>query len=176
MKQLIVLVMSISMLMALPSCKKGDEGPAGPSGPQGPAGPQGPIGITGNANVTQYNFPGHDFAADASSFLQVTTTADTMARSAWHVYLVRSPNSLVYPMPGFGYNAVSDYRMYWSFTSKANFFINKVSGAGEDYSSIRIIRFYANNVMTGGKFLEPQPEIDFSDYYAVCKYYNLPTD
>lgn len=166
--------MLFSLFIILPSCKKGDAGPAGPAGPQGPAGAQGPVGIAGNANVTQYTFPGKDFAADASLTLQFTTTADTMSRSVLYVYLVRTSGGLVYPIPGFGYGGNSDYRTYWSFTSKANIFINKVAGAGEDYGSIRVIRLYASNVMTGARLLEPQPEIDFTDYYAVCKYYNLP--
>ena len=169
--------MLFSLFISLPSCKKGDAGPAGPAGPagaQGPAGPQGPIGIAGNANVTQYTFPGNDFSATASETLQIATTADTVSRSVFYVYLFRSQNGLTYPIPGYAYGGFSDYRTYWSFTSKANIFINKVSGPGEDYASIRVIRIYASNVMNGAKSLEPQPEIDFKDYYAVCKYYNLP--
>jgi hypothetical protein len=96
-----------------------------------------------------------------------------MSRSVLYVYLVR-PNGLVYPIPGFGYGGFSDYRTYWSFTSKANVFISKVSGPGDDYVGIRVIRLYASNVTTSAKMLEPQPEIDFRDYYAVCNYYHLP--
>ncbi len=166
--------MLFSLFMTIPSCKKGDAGPAGPAGAQGPAGPQGPTGIAGNANVTQYTYAGNDFSSNPSLTLQLTTTADTMSRSVLYVYLVRASGGLVYPIPGFAYGGLSDYRTYWSFASKANIFINKVSGAGEDYASIRVIRIYASNVMTGGKLLEPQSEIDFSDYYAVCNYYHLP--
>ncbi|MEO5563002.1 MAG: hypothetical protein ABIR18_06190 [Chitinophagaceae bacterium] len=173
MKHLIVLMMSIFVLISVSSCKKGDMGPAGSAGAQGPAGPQGPIGITGNANVTQYNFAGNDFATTSNLILQITTTADTINRSVLYAYLVRQ-NGLVYPMPGYGVGGLSDYRMYWSFSSKANIFINKVSGAGDEYASIRVLRLYANNVLSAGRLLNPQPEIDFRDYYAVCKYYNLP--
>jgi hypothetical protein len=173
MKQLIVLSILFSLFITIPSCKKGDAGPSGPAGPQGAAGAQGPIGIAGNANVTQYTFPGKDFAADPSVTLQITTTADSTSRSVFYVYLVRA-NGLVYPIPGFAYGGFSDYRTYWSFSSKANIFITKVGGPGDDYASIRVIRIYASNVMTGARMLEPQPEIDFRDYYAVCKYYNLP--
>jgi hypothetical protein len=173
MKQLIALSILFSLFITLPSCKKGDAGPAGPAGALGPAGPQGPIGIAGNANVTQYVYAGRDFAVDPSLTLQISTTADTTARSVFYVYLVRA-NGLVYPIPGFGYGGTSDYRTYWSFSSQANIFISKVSGPGEAYGSIRVIRLYASNVMTGAKMLEPQPEIDFRDYHAVCKYYNLP--
>jgi hypothetical protein len=173
MKQLILLSILFSLFITLPSCKKGDDGPAGPAGPQGAAGPQGPTGIAGNANVTLYTFIGNDFAVNSSLTLQITSTADSVARSVFYVYLVR-PNGLVYPIPGFAFGGNSDYRTYWSFSSKVNIFINKVSGAGEDYAGIRVVRLYANNLVAGFRMLEPQPEIDFSDYYAVCKYYNLP--
>lgn len=169
----------LMIVLAIISCKKGDQGPAGPAGNTGPAGAigaQGPQGVAGNANVTQYTFAGQNFATAAATNLQVTTTADTMNRSAWFVYLVRASGN-VYPIPGFGVNGSSDYRLYWSFyifTSKVNFSVTKVSGPGEEYSSIRIIRIYANTVTTGGRMATQLPDIDFKDYYAVCKYYNLP--
>ncbi|WP_207514896.1 hypothetical protein [Longitalea luteola] len=165
----------VAVLLIFSACKKGDEGPAGPAGPagpQGPAGAQGPQGIAGNANVTQYTYGAHNFATSAIAALTVTTTADTMNRSAWFVYLVRSSGN-IYPIPGFGLNGTSDYRVYWShFSNKANFTISKVSGAGEEYTNIRIIRIYANTATAGGRI--GLPAIDFTDYYAVCKYYNLP--
>ena len=174
MKQLIVLFLSFSLLLSISSCKKGDAGPAGPPGPQGPAGVQGPIGIAGNANVTQYTFPGNDFSTNVSLNLGVTTSADTMNRSVFYIYLVRS-TGLIYPIPGYGSSGASDYRAWWSFsTTKATITISKVSGPGEEYASIKVIRLYANNVLAGAKWLEPQPEIDFRDYYAVCDYYHLP--
>jgi hypothetical protein len=157
------------------SCKKGDVGPAGPAGPQGPQGPQGPVGVAGNANATQYTFGTTNFATTPTVVLQVTTTADTMNRSAWFVYLIRSGGN-VYPIPGFGLNGTSDYRVYWSYAGgKANFTITRVSGAGEEYATIRVIRIYVNTLMTGGRFANPYlPEIDFTDYYAVRNYYGFP--
>src|SRR5688500_18522102 len=116
---------AIILFAAIMSCKKGDTGPEGPAGPAGPAGPQGPIGIAGNANATQYTFGLHNFATTPTIIRQVTTTADTMNRSAWFVYLVRSSGS-VYPIPGFGLNGSSEYRVYWSYGGgKANFTIAK---------------------------------------------------
>lgn len=169
----------LMIVLVIISCKKGDQGPAGPAGTTGAAGPagatgaQGPQGVAGNANVTQYNFAGQNFAINGIAILQVNTSADTMNRSAWFVYLVR-PSGNVYPIPGFGVNGSSDYRLYWSFVSgKVNFSIGKTSGPGEEYS-IRIIRIYANTVTTGGRMTTQLPDIDFKDYYAVCKYYNLP--
>jgi hypothetical protein len=152
-------------------CKKGDTGPAGPAGP---AGPQGPIGVAGNANVTQYTFGTHNFATTATVILQVSTTPDTASRSAWFVYLVRSGGN-VYPIPGFGLNGTSDYRVYWSYGGgKNNFTLNRTSGAGEEYATIRIIRMYANTLLPGGRFMNHPQTPDPRDYYAMCNYYNLP--
>lgn len=161
----------LMIVLAIISCKKGDRGPAGNTGP---AGDQGPQGVAGNANVTQYTFAGQNFITTASASLPVTTTEDTMSRSAWFVYLVRASGN-VYPLPGFGVNGSSEYRLHWFFNSgKVNFTITRVSGTGEDYSGIKIIRIYANTVATGGRMAPQLPDIDLSDYYAVCRYYDLP--
>jgi hypothetical protein len=183
MKKILYVPTAVLMfVLVIISCKKGDQGPAGPAGQAGAAGAtgatgatgaQGPQGVAGNANVTQYTFAGQNFAINGTAILQVSTSADTMNRSAWFVYLVR-PSGNVYPIPGFGVNGSSDYRLYWSFVSgKVNFSIGKISGPGEEYS-IRIIRIYANTVTTGGRMATQLPDIDFNDYYAVCKYYDLP--
>jgi hypothetical protein len=135
----------------------------------GDPGPEGPKGIDGNANVVQYDFGTHDFATQASVSLGITTTADTMNQSAWYVYLVRSSGN-VYPIPGVGVNGSSEYRLYWNYSAgKVNINISRVSGAGEEYSSIRVIRVYANSAVPGGR----RAVIDYNDYYAVCRYYGL---
>lgn len=158
----------------LVSCKKGDVGPEGPQGPAGPQGIQGPTGAAGNANVTQYSFGTHNFATTASAFLGVTTTADSANRSAWLVYLVRSSGN-VYPIPGFGLNGASEYRVFWSYSSgKVNFSISRVTGTGEEYTSIRIIRIYANQLGRGVQLSYWPEDLDVNDYYAVCRYYGIP--
>ena len=150
------------LLLVFASCKIGDTGP------------EGPPGISGNANVTQYTFGAHNFAISASTFLGVTTSADTMNQSAWYVYLVRSSGN-VYPIPGFGLNGSSEYRVFWSHSSgKATFSISKVNGPGEEYASIRIIRVYANSNLTGGRMATDPNAPDPRDYYAMCRYYGLP--
>lgn len=150
------------LLTAFISCKKGDTGP------------EGPAGVAGNANVTQYTFPAHNFATAASAFLDVTTTADTMNQSAWFVYLVRSGGN-VYPIPGFGLNGTSEYRLFWAHnTIKVNFSVSRISGPGEEYASIRIIRIYATNNVSGGRVAVDPDAPDPNDYYAMCRYYGLP--
>lgn len=170
----ILLLACLFLLMA--SCKKGDEGPEGPEGPAGPAGPIGPIGIQGapgNANVIQYNYPGYNFtsAGFSSVNLQVTTTADSMNRSAWNIYLVRASGN-TYPIPGWGLSGDSQYRvLIYHSGGKANFTITKHSGPGEDYANIRIIRIYANSSIPGGR--TAYPDLDFRNYEAVCKYFGF---
>ena len=166
---LLACIALISTLIFISCSKDGDQGPAGP---EGPAGPQGPQGIQGNANVTQYTFGAHNFATNGTASLQVTTTADTMNRSALFVYLVRASGN-VYPIPGFGLNGSSDYRVYWNHTGdKVNVTVNKVAGTGEEYSNIRIIRVYANTATVGMR-MNQVPDIDYTDYYSVCKYFKL---
>jgi hypothetical protein len=171
----------IYMLIALATllitaCKKGDTGPTGPAGATGaigatgPAGPQGPAG---NANVVQYNFPGFNFisAGFSSNNLQITSTADTMNRSAYLVYLVRASGN-TYPIPGWGLSGDSEYRVLIYYSGgKVNLTITKHSGPGEDYASIRVIRIYSNATMNGGRAVEP--DVDVRDYAAVCRYYGL---
>jgi hypothetical protein len=165
MKQLNAFTILLGFFMALTSCKKGDTGPAGSAG------------IAGNANVTQYTFGTTDLSAQITKQLNISTTEDSMNRSAWFVYLIHS-NALVYPLPGFGINGSSEYRAYWGFgqptANKVNLSISRISGAGEQYVAIKVIRIYANTVSPGGRMSNSLPDIDYNDYYAVCNYYHLP--
>jgi hypothetical protein len=171
MKKSILSTCVVLVILLLTGCKKGDTGPAGPAGPAGPTGSQ---GAAGNANVIQYNFPGYNFtsAGFSSVNLQVTTTIDTMNRSAWLVYIVRASGN-TYPVPGWGLSGDSEYRLLiYHSGGKANLTITKHSGPGEEYGSIRVIRLYSNSSIPGGRAAQ-LPNIDFNDYYAVCRYYNL---
>jgi len=165
------------------SCQKeesepGPQGPAGPIGPQGlqglqgATGPQGPIGMSGNANVMQYNYGSQNFAL-GYKILQVVTTLDTMERCAWFVYLYYQPLARWYQIPGFAYNAATNYRLSMGHVSgKVHIYIDR-EGPGETYTKAKVIRVYANNIITGGRVSNQLPDIDFSDYEAVKKYYNL---
>ena len=159
------------------SCQK--ESPAGPTGAQGAQGAIGPQGITGNANVTQYTYDNtFDFGANLDFNLQVSTTLDTMNRSAWLVYLKYTGGfDYYYPMPGLGYNGSSYYRNTFYFNTSANKVIHnitRVNGSGEVYTGIKIIRIYANNVSVGGRSATSLPALDFTNYEEVRSYYDLP--
>jgi hypothetical protein len=170
--RLIYALIALTTLL-MTACKKGDTGPAGPAGPAGAAGPVGPQGPVGNANAIQYNFPGYNFtsAGFSSVNLQITTTLDSMNRSAYLVYIVRASGN-TYPVPGHGLSGDSEYRLLiYHSGGKANLTITKNSGPGEDYGSIRVIRIYSNAILTGGR--SANPEVDTNDYAAVCRYYGL---
>lgn len=176
MKLRFIYVLIALTTLVMTACKKGDTGPAGATGPAGPAGPTGPAGAQGapgNANVIQYTYPGYNFisAGFSSVNLQNTTTADTMNRSAYLVYLVRASGN-TYPIPGWGLSGDSEYRLLiYHSGGKANLTITKHSGPGEDYASIRVIRIYSSSTGTAGR--AANPEVDVNDYAAVCRYYGL---
>jgi len=172
------------LLLVFIACKKGDPGPAGLQGPAGPAGvngangangatgPQGPQGIAGNANVKQYTYGAQNLATGYST-LQVTTTLDTMNRSQWFVYLYYQPLDRWYFLPGQGYGGVTQYRVSMGYSAnKVNIYIDK-TGTGENYAQAKVIRIYANSVTPGGRVANILPPIDFTDYEAVRKYYQL---
>ncbi|KKL72662.1 hypothetical protein LCGC14_2082660 [marine sediment metagenome] len=51
--------------------------------------------------------------------------------------------------------------------------IIRTTGPGEVYSGIRIIGIKVNIGTTVGKVSHVLPDLDFSDYNAVCDYYGL---
>lgn len=152
------LVVALICIMTI-SCKKGDKGD------------------TGNANVTQYTFGAQNLAAGFVT-LSVTTTLDTMNNSSWFVYLYYQPNDRWYFIPGSGVGGTTQYRLSMGYvTGKANLYIDKM-GAGENYAAAKVVRVYLTNTMPGGRMAQPAqqelPNIDFTDYIAVKKYYHLP--
>lgn len=171
MKTIQIIVCLFVLSFGVYSCSK-----EGPAGPQGDAGPTGPQGIAGNANVTQYTYGPADFITNSQLDLAVTTTADTMNRSLWYVYLSYAGGAeYFYPMPGLGYNAASYYRHSYYFNTSLNkviHSINRVNGAGEVYSGAKIIRVYINNTSGGGRI--SSPPVDFGNYQVVRNFYQLP--
>ena len=187
--------------VSIVSCKKGDTGPAGPAGPAGAQGPQGvqglagPTGQNGNANVMQYIFaplnPDTTFAgiknftkpsADSAYVgLLVTVLNDTADKAAWFTYLYRG--GVWYAVPGAGKGDSSTYSFSYGYIDytlpldSCAFFIDRVTGKGEVYDAIRIVRILISGTATGstngGKY-PGLPNIDFNNYLEVKKYYNLP--
>ena len=155
------------ILIAIVACKKGDIGPAGPQGSQGYTGPQGPQGVAGNANVMQYTFGAQNFNTNSSIQLFVTTSQDTMNRSQWFVYFFAADRWLF--LPGIG-NTGNFYRVTMGYgAGKVIFYIDRFGSVSESFTKARVIRIYANGETTGGRMA-----VDFTDYEAMRRYYNLP--
>jgi hypothetical protein len=161
-------------IITLMTACEGDEGavgPAGLAGAQGAQGVQGPIGQAGNANVRLYTFGPQNFPTVGYSDLQISTTLDTMNMSAWNTYLYYEPIDRWYFLPAHGVGGQTQYRISMShLDNKVSVYIDKV-GPGEVYSKASVIRVYANTTLPGGR--TQAPDIDFSDYDAVCRYYGL---
>ena len=153
---------------------QGPEGPAGPAGPQGvagPAGAQGAAGQNGNANVIQVTF-NEAFSPTISKLftLPSTISSDILNSSSVLVY-VRTSND-----PGNLYQirgliSSDDFR-YILTPSTRSLQIRRATGTYvSSITMTKVIIIPANSLINGRVGL---PDIDFSDYNAVKKYYNLP--
>ncbi|HEY4208521.1 MAG TPA: hypothetical protein VGM31_16965 [Puia sp.] len=189
-------------MVGIISCKKGDTGPAGPAGPAGPQGPQGVQGLqglpgttgqSGNGNVMQYvyapvdqsgqNFLGIDLtkpAPDSNFFgIRIIVPNDTADICAWFCYLYK--NGVWTAIPGIAPDDQSTYNFWFGYEDAAlpldtcDFIIDRTAGPGDVYDAIRYVRILISNVGTnstsGGK--PGLPNIDFSNYLEVKKYYHL---
>ncbi|MCX2679016.1 hypothetical protein OOZ15_03600 [Galbibacter sp. EGI 63066] len=171
-----LLLFSINFL----ACSDGEDGMDGldgEQGPQGEQGPMGPQGIEGNANVTQYTFGEHDFSVSSSVNLDIPdVTEEEIKQSSWHVYMVR-PGGNVYPIPGWGVDGMTEYRIYMlhvpANNGSARITITIKNGTGEIYAELIVIRVIANNTEDLSSKEAELPNIDFRDYEAVRSYYGL---
>jgi hypothetical protein len=158
----------------------GPEGPAGPAGPVGPAGAAGqpgatgPQGPTGNANVALYQFEGSNFSTLPTRVLTISgVTEQEMNQSAWLAYLVR-PSGLVFHVPGPGLNGSTLYRVWHEWAGAMQLRIAVVSGPGESYSSIRVIRIAVTGTANDQPSHAMLPEgLDVTDYDAVLRHYGV---
>lgn len=132
-------------------------------------------GADGNANVTRYIFPGHDFSEDG--YFEATIDIDGDPEdSAWLAYLVRNWK---YPVPGFGVAGQSEYRFYYGIDT-ANMIIQLVDGqgySGEAYSQVEIIQIETSIVedlskQQAKKNIIPD-HLDTSNYEEVADYYGF---
>lgn len=168
MKNAIVWIACMLLTATLFSCKKGDTGAKGADGLNG---------VDGNANVKQYSFGAQNLQTSSFVQLQITTTRDTMDRSAWFVYLYYQSLDRWYSMPGQGAGGATQYRVSMGYSSnKVNFYIDK-TGTGENYAQAKVVRIYTGAPIPGGRVAADGsrlPDIDFTNYEAVRDYYQLP--
>ncbi len=175
----------LAVFMILQSCTKpangevGPQGPAGSAGPQGAAGPAGPAGQNGatgpagqngNANVIQVTFGSRTHTGSELSYtLPSSISSATLNNSLFYTYVLSAGSW--YALPGSSYLGEKEYRVF-AYSTNARIYISRVTGTGSEvFSSTRFIIIPSSTQINGRVGL---PDIDFSDYNAVKRYYNLP--
>jgi hypothetical protein len=157
----------IASFLVLTAC----EGPQGEPGPAGKDGINGTNGKDGNANVIQVTFnQAFTPSTTARTFTYPSAiTTDILNSSAVLVYVQVSNNSsLIYPIPGLV--SGDDFRYYITPSQRTLSIIRQSGTVITGINSVRSIIIPSNNNINGRKAL---PNIDFADYEAVKKYYNL---
>lgn len=181
--------MMLLLIVATSFCNCSKEGPQGATGPQGTQGPKGdkgdagPLGVPGNANVLLFNFGSRTFTSSTDYSLKISAgMVDSSIVVAYY-----NPSTEVatawYPIPGLGNSGLFESRsfIYQTSTSPSTYSFSvrllNPNGTGTYGSSVtwtktRIFFIKASEIMTGRK--TPLP--DFTDYYAVCRYFEIPSE
>ena len=172
--------LAMTMLVLATACTKeasevgpkgdtGAQGPQGVAGPQGPAGPAGPQGQTGNADVRQITFGSKSWANTTGALVELTLNGinqEMADKSAYFTYL--KYGGYWYPVPG-EVSSAGEFRTYMFPGAKSLLGIRRVTtGFALTATAVRIVIIPAN-ALTNAR----QAAIDFSDYNAVKKAYNL---
>jgi hypothetical protein len=150
----------------------------GPKTDQGWGSPINLKGADGNANVTRYLFPSHDFGATPNVIKEITNVTRTeMIESAWLVYLIGPGDSRI-PVPGFGYAGDEKYNVThrWNqVSSTVNFAFSEETGKGDQYE-IEIVRIESSNAVDMSKQAVDEiipKDLDITNYQEVAKYYSF---
>jgi hypothetical protein len=125
----------------------GATGAKGDPGPRGATGPKGDTGDPGNANVFTLSLGAHAFNAPGGGEF-VAPIPGTLAEwdeDAWQVQLVGTDST--YAVPGIA--GASEYQVFLRETTPGalDAVVNKLVGAGEAYTDVRITRTEANGFL-----------------------------
>ncbi len=173
------------------SCSKGDDGAPGPQGTAGINGTNGIDGTNGtngtngingqdgNANVTVINFGSKTFSSSADYALPMLSKG-MIDSSLILVYYNPSSESATawYAVPGLGSSGTYETRYILTQISSAStlrIFLNKPDGSGSYTGNVTFTKLKVI-VAPGSTFINgksTQPPVDYNDYYAVCKFYNI---
>lgn len=171
----------LAMLLLAVACTKesgevgpkgdtGAQGPQGPAGPQGPTGSTGPQGQTGNADVRQITFGSKNWVNTVGTSVNLTLSGingEMAEKSAFFTYL--KTTTLWYPVPG-EVDFYGEFRTYLTPGANSILYVKRVTtGSALTASAVRVVIIPANT-LTNAR----QAAIDFNDYNAVKKAYNLP--
>lgn len=180
----IKLLTAICLFCFVASCAKdgpqGPEGPQGNAGPQGNTGPQGPQGQPGTANVIYSAWLSATTSKDSTvdnSLLKVAyiaapkLTSEILSNAAILVYL---DFGTIMPLPytsgaGFKTSTISFIPM------KEKICITRFTHDNSGSLSLPAHIKYRYIIIPGGTTGRMAvPQVDFSDYRAVCSYYHIP--
>ncbi len=148
----------------------GTTGAKGDKGDKGDTGVTGATGATGNANVIQISYTSRPHTGtDLLYNLPATITKAIFDNCAYFVYVSNGSNT--YALPGWFTGGTNSYRTYTAGTAGIQgIYIGRVAGAGTDtFATTRIVVIPASDLRTGRR-----AAVDYNDYEAVKKYYNLP--
>ena len=173
---LVVLLVGSPVIFQSCSPEKGEvgvqepQGPAGAQGVPGPAGATGPTGAAGqngNANVIQIKYGSRVHMGTEINYDLPGVTAAVLSNAAYFAYVAEG--NFWYALPGATEGGNHSYRAYIS-TSAIKLYIACTAGTGSDtFTQTRIVLIPASDLRNGR-----QAAVDFSDYQAVKKAYNLP--
>jgi hypothetical protein len=109
--------------------------------------------------------------------LTLVAANDTLNKAAWFTYIFKG--GAWYAVPGAGVGDSSTYSFWFGYyaTDSAVFFVDRVTGKGEVYDAIKLVRILISNatqsIHGGPGNRDGLPNIDFKNYAEVKKYYNL---
>lgn len=166
-----IFIALFALCATLISCKKTTKGD------MGPAGPAGTNGTNGNANVKAYYFGKDSIMATRNNlyfFLPSSVTANMIDSSIVLVY--HKTNGLWYSSPGFGYGADYQIRIYTDSNVGVNFVAlnpdgTPYSGAKYILTQIKVILVPSSDYSGFRKKF-----VNFNDYYATMKYFDLSVE
>lgn len=128
-----VILISLSMIVSVVSC----EAPVEPQAKPDPA-----------PSSVRYMFEGTDFFDTSLISYEIEgVTEQEMRDSTWFAYLV-TDNGYYYSLSGSGSGGYSNYRWFYYWNGSAVVFsVVKVSGPGEEYSEIHVVRLLPGSVL-----------------------------
>lgn len=146
-------------------------------------------GADGNANVTRYLFPGHDFFTEDPLVLRIDISgAAEFKESVWLIYVVdemAQSTRNAWPIPGYGkasntlYQSRYELRVEGDLQYYGQFRISIAEGNGESYDQIEIIQIESSETVDNRKQKADSiipDHLDTSDYEAVAEYYGFGAD
>lgn len=139
-------------------------------------------GADGNANVTRYIYPGHDFEADyqVTFLIGGLESEQEMRENAWLVY-IKDRIDTYHHIPGEirgNAGTMNRYRVAHEWASPyVRFIIGLTDGNGDEYNAIEVVRITSGNTedhtkQHSGKVTIPD-HVDTADYKAVAEYYGF---